>query len=72
MLNINFSTIEGLEFTAFDPNIHYKCIGFGQHPTEGVNYAVGAYYDSTNNRTEIKTFLLKDVKFLGNLNPTKI
>lgn len=67
MLHINSTTIEGQVFTANDPNTTYLCIGYGQDPTSAANYVIGECWDQTNNRTKIKTFLLKDISFIGQL-----
>ena len=67
MLSINTKTLEGAQFTVRDPNIIYTCIGYGQDPTSAANYVVGTIWDQSNNRTSIKTFLLKEVVFIGQL-----
>jgi len=67
MLNINTKTLEGSSFTVRDPNITYTCIGYGQDPTSAANYVVGITWDQANNRTSIKTFLFKEVTFVGKL-----
>lgn len=68
MLYIDQTKLVGKEFVSTtDPsNTKYDCIGYGQSPETGANYLVGARFDSANNRTEIFTILLKDIKILGN------
>ena len=67
MLIINEATIIGQCFTVTDPNNHYVCIGYGQDPASAANYVVGECWDQTNNRTDIKTYLFKNVTFIGKL-----
>jgi len=71
MLNIDLTVLKGKTFictnTKNDPNTEYTCIGVGQNPETGVNYVVGVVFDAPNNRSEIKTELIKDVKFIGNI-----
>jgi hypothetical protein len=67
MLNINPKFYEGREFIKADPNIHYTCIGVGQAPDSGANYALGVHYDAPNNRSEVKTFLFREITFIGDL-----
>ena len=66
MVHINEAAIVGQTFTAMDPNMEYTCIGYGQNDTFLV---VGSYFDAPNNRTQLKTFKLSDVKFKGQLTP---
>lgn len=67
MLNISLKTMERQLFTAAsDPgNLEWTCVGYGQDPKSGVNYIVGTTFDSTNNRSRLNTFLIKDVTFKG-------
>lgn len=68
MLNVDLQYIKGKKFLkSGDPNTEYTCIGIGQSSKDGVNYLVGLLYDAPNNRTEIRTVLLKDVTLIGNL-----
>ena len=57
-------TLIGKKFTAMDPNIEYICVGFAQNETFLV---FGAVNDSVNNRFNIKSIKLTDVKFLGQM-----
>jgi len=57
-------TIIGKKFTAFDPNNEYVCVGFAQNNTLLV---LGALNDVTNNRFNIMSFKLSEVKFLGQM-----
>lgn len=66
MININSKAIEGLKFTALDPNTEYTCVGYASNETFLI---VGAHWDQASNRTTLKTFKLQDVKFMGGLNP---
>ena len=51
-----------------DPTItDFTCTGYGQNPDKGTTWFVGKRFDSQNNRTEVSTHLLKDVKFVGKL-----
>lgn len=52
-----------------DPNVEYTCIGVGQNPETGTNYAVGLVFDAPNNRTEIKTEKWSDIQFVGQITP---
>lgn len=69
MLNIDTKSVLviGAGFYKTDPHMTYICIGYGQDPTSGANYIVGKEFDSTNNRTTIKTFLFREVTFVGQL-----
>lgn len=49
------------------PVLDYICIGYGQNPDKGTCWIAGKRFDAANNRTELSTHLLKDVKFLGKL-----
>jgi hypothetical protein len=72
MLHINLAALEGQTFyTALDSSKHIECIGFGQDPTSAANYVVGATWDQASNRTVVRTFLLKDVTFIGKISLTK-
>lgn len=64
MLYINPKAIEGKKFTVNDPTIEYLCIGYAQNSTELI---VGSYFDSVNNRSEIHTFKIKEIKFKGEI-----
>ena len=66
MIHINENAIVGQTFTVLDPNLEYTCIGYGQNETFLV---VGSYYDATANQSQLKTFKLSDVKFVGRLYP---
>lgn len=55
-----------------NPSETFTCIGYGQHPTTGVNYVVGVKYDSVNNRNSYPTHLLKDVVFIPSKSPNKV
>lgn len=67
MLSISAASIIGQSFTVRDPNINYLCIGYGQDPTSAANYVVGELWDQASNRTQIRTFLFKEVTFIGQL-----
>jgi len=69
MLQIKNEIIDGASFDINGPNgsITYTCIGHGQNPASGADYIVGATYDHVNNRTNVKTFLLREVTFKGDL-----
>lgn len=70
MLNIQEKSIIGAEFyTKLDSNTIYTCIGYGQNPSSGAMFFIGTVWDSTNNRSRVDSFLLKDVTFKGNLFP---
>jgi hypothetical protein len=45
-------------------NIEYTCIGFGQNESFIV---FGAVNDTTNDRFNIKSFKMVDVKFIGQI-----
>ena len=64
MIYIDPSLIVGKKFTAFDPKTEYICLGYGE---TGTSIIVGAINDTVNNRFEIKTFKLSEVKFFGQL-----
>lgn len=64
MLQIDPRYIVGREFTALDPKSHYKCIGYAANETFLI---VGTCFDSVNNRSDIKTFKIQDVKFIGDI-----
>lgn len=64
MLLISEKAIIGQKFTANDPKVEYTCVGYAQNDTCLV---VGAYFDSVNNRTELKTIKMTDAKFKGDL-----
>lgn len=66
MIHINEAAIVGQTFTALDPNMEYTCIGYACNDTFLI---VGTNFDSTNNRSTVKTFKLQDVKFKGQLTP---
>ncbi len=55
-------SIVGKTFTAMDPNQEYTCIGYAANETFLIS---GSSFDSTNNRSTLKTFKLSDVKFKG-------
>jgi len=68
MLHIDPNTIIGQCFvTQIDANTQFLCIGYGQDPTSAANYVVGEHWDQASNRTSIKTFLFKEVKFMGKI-----
>lgn len=69
MININLKYIEGQKYfsTGADSATEYTCVGFGQSPSDGANYIVGASWDQASNRTLICTHLFKNVRFLGKL-----
>ena len=68
MLSINQIVLDGAQFPSpNDSSIIYTSIGFGQDPTSGANYIVGVEWDAVSNKTSIRTFLLKDVKFVGKI-----
>jgi len=54
----------GTPFTALDPNQEYTYLGVAANETFLI---VGAQFDSTNNRSTVKTFKLSDVKFKGEI-----
>ena len=57
----------GQKFTSpNDSTVEYTAIGYGANETFLI---IGATFDSTNNRSSIKTFKLSDVKFTGNITP---
>jgi hypothetical protein len=66
MLQIEFEKLKGKTFTDNLGN-KFICIGYGQAPDTGANYVVGAIYDQQRNDTMLKSALIKDVKFEGNL-----
>lgn len=59
---IDPKAIVGKTFTALDPNQEYTCVGYGQNETFLV---IGSSFDSANNRSNLKTFKMSDVKFKG-------
>lgn len=68
MLNVDITALKGQKFFKNgDQSTEYTCIGVGQNPQSGALYVVGLIFDSANNRTEIKTELFKDVRFMGKL-----
>ena len=69
MLHINLTALQDKIFvgTGVDTTTQWTCIGYGQDPTSAANYVVGMSWDQASNRTIIKTFLLKEVRFHGNL-----
>jgi len=72
MLHINLAALEGQSFyTAIDSNTHYECIGYGQDPTSAANYVVGSRWDQASNRCTVRTFLFKEVTFIGKISVTK-
>lgn len=69
MLNVNLDAIKGKTFikNGVGGAVEYTCIGVGLNPQSGALYVVGLIFDAPNNRTEIKTELFKDVRFMGDL-----
>jgi hypothetical protein len=68
MLHIELDKIKGATFNSpHDPKIVYTTVGYGQNPESGADYVVGVEWDQASNRTSIRTFLFKDVKFNGNV-----
>ena len=68
MLNVNIDTLKGKPFfKVADPNTEYTCIGMGSNESSGAIYVVGLIYDAPNNRTEIKSELLRDIRFKGDV-----
>jgi hypothetical protein len=63
---INPKSILGATFQPALGTDSYVCIGYGQSPSSPP-YIIGMWFDRTNNRTEVKSFLLKDIKFMGKL-----
>jgi len=61
---LHIEKIVGMQFTALDPNTKYTCIGYGN---TGTVVVFGAYNDTVNNRVEVKSFKLQEVKFLGQI-----
>lgn len=51
-------------FTVNDPTIQYICVGYDYC---GTPIVFGALYDSTNNRSQVKSFKITDVTFFGNI-----
>lgn len=70
MINIDTTTLINATYAITNnPNDFFTCIGYGQHPTTGVNYIVGLKFDSVNNRNSYPTHLLKDVVFIPTTAP---
>ncbi len=59
---IKDSSIVGKTFYGNDPKCEYTCIGYADN---GTLLIIGAYFDSVNNRSKLKTFKLTDVTFKG-------
>lgn len=69
IMYIDPSSIVGKSFTVNDPNLEYTCVGYCANETFLI---VGSQFDSTNNRSTLKTFKLSDVKFKGECVPQKL
>jgi hypothetical protein len=54
----------GQTFTAMDPNIEYKCVGWAQNTALLI---IGANWDQANNRFQLKSVKLEDCKFKGQI-----
>ncbi len=54
--------IVGKKFTHTDPATEYECAGYADN---GTLLVIGIVFDSTNNRSSLRTFKLTDVKFFG-------
>lgn len=66
---IDPSAIIGKTFVStVDPTSEFKCIGYGQNETFLI---IGSTFDSTSNRSIVRTFKFSDVKFKGDLSPVK-
>ena len=61
---IDPKAIVGKKFTAMDPNLEYTCVGYCENDTFLI---IGTLFDAPNNRSQLKTFKLSDVKFKGNI-----
>lgn len=69
---IDIKHISGKQFIATNigvGNNEFTCIGYGQNDTFLI---IGAQFDSTNNRSHVKTFKLSDVQFKGNITATTL
>jgi hypothetical protein len=64
MLYIEPKLLVGRKFSANDPKIEYTCIGYAQNDTCLI---VGSYFDTVNNRSELKTVKMTDAKFKGDI-----
>lgn len=51
-------------FSKDNPTTEYECIGYSN---EGTLLIIGTTFDSTNNRSSLKTFKLTEVNFFGKL-----
>ncbi len=69
MIYINETAIVGQKFTYNDPNTEWTCVGYAANDTFLI---VGSSFDSTNNRSIVRTFKLQDVKFHGQLPSPKV
>jgi hypothetical protein len=68
MININTTSLYGKQFTSGTLDAtRYTCIGMAQNETFLI---VGVYFDSINNRSQVKTFKIQDVTFVGDIRPT--
>lgn len=67
MLNVNTDTMRGKVFTKGTDPTEYFCIGMGTNEGTGAIYVVGLIFDAPNNRTEIKSELIRDIRFKGNV-----
>lgn len=67
MLNVNTDSLRGKVFTKGTDPTEYICIGMGTNESSGAIYVVGLVFDAPNNRTEIKSELIREVRFKGNV-----
>lgn len=65
---IDPSFIIGKKFLGSVSDQEYVCIGYCANETF---LLIGTYFDSTNNRSYIKTFKLSEVRFKCDLSPPK-
>ena len=67
MINIDITSLIGKKFyRTTDPNIDYVCLGAAQNDTFLV---VGVDFDTTNNRSTLKTFKFQEVIFKNDIRP---
>lgn len=66
MLHIDMEKLKGKTYTNKD-NVTFICVGYGQNPSTGANYVVGANYDATTQKSIVATDLFRDVKFDGEI-----
>lgn len=67
-MHLDQTAFAGSQFTAFDPTIEYSFVGYADN---GTLLVIGSRFDSVNNRSELKTFKLTEVKFKGPIQTSK-